>query len=82
MVRKPSAVIVWYTPLESALANKSLVGHWQKRREEDGRRMGGREEREEKRGRRREEKSRGRMKMGGRDYIHNSLKTVPIPTSY
>ena len=38
--------------------------------------MGGREEREEKRGRRREEKSRGRMKMGGRDYIHNSLKIV------
>ena len=79
MVRKPSVVIVWYTPLESALANKSLVGHWQKRREEDGEGGG------EGRGRRREEKSRGRMKMGGRDYIHNSLKTVRLyllPTSY
>ena len=35
MVRKPSVVIVWYTPSDSALANKSLVGHWQKSRETD-----------------------------------------------
>ena len=36
MVRKLSVVMVWYTPLDSALANKSLVGHWHKRRERCG----------------------------------------------
>ena len=62
MVRKPSVIIVSYTPLDSALAKKSLVGHWQKRREEDG----GRDEE----GRRREE-----QREGGRERIHLQLRT-------
>ena len=41
MVRKLSVVMVWYTPLDSALANKSLVGHWHKRRETDVGKGGG-----------------------------------------
>ena len=49
MVRKPSVVMVWYTPLAIALANKSLVGHWHKRRETDVGKGGSDEE-----GRRRE----------------------------
>ena len=61
MVRKPSVIIVSYTPLDSALAKKSLVGHWQQRREEDG----GRDEE----GRRREE-------MGRRERIHSQLRTT------
>ena len=59
MVRKPSVIIVSYTPLDSALARNSLVGHWEKRREEDGGGM-------RKEG---EEKSEGREEE--REYIYN-----------